>query len=230
MKTGAFYVIFVTLMIDLHTHSLFSDGALVPAELVRRAMVKGYEAIAITDHADSSNLDFIIPRIFRAAEDLSGLMPITVIPGIELTHVPPKSIKALVNQARKMGAKIIVVHGESPVEPVAEGTNGAAIAAGADILAHPGFITDRDASIAARKGVFLEITARSGHSLTNGHVAKTALKAGARLIINTDAHEPDDLIDDAFAEKVLFGAGLSAKECAAAFRNSREIVNRVLGG
>ncbi len=230
MNSGVFYVIFVNLMIDLHTHSLFSDGALVPAELVRRAVVKGYEAIAITDHADSSNIDFIIPRIIRAAEDLSGLLPITVIPGIELTHVPPKSIKALVNQARKMGAKLVVMHGESPVEPVAEGTNRAAIAAGVDILAHPGLITDKDASLAARNGVFLEITARSGHSLTNGHVARTALKAGAMLVLDTDAHEPEDLIDDAFAEKVLFGAGLSAKECAAVFRNSREIVNRVLGG
>ncbi len=230
MNSGVFYVIFVNLMIDLHTHSLFSDGALVPAELVRRAMVKGYEAIAVTDHADSSNIDFIIPRIIRAAEDLSGLMPITVIPGIELTHVPPKSIKALVNMARKMGAKLVVMHGESPVEPVAEGTNRAAIAAGVDILAHPGFITAQDASFAARKGVFLEITARSGHSLTNGHVAKAALKAGARLVLDTDAHEPEDLIDDAFAEKVLFGAGLSAKERADVFRNSREIVNRVLGG
>ncbi|MHB8172889.1 MAG: histidinol phosphate phosphatase domain-containing protein [Nitrospirota bacterium] len=217
-------------MIDLHTHSLFSDGVLVPAELVRRAMVKGYEAIAITDHADSSNIDFIIPRIVRAAEELSGLMPITVIPGIELTHVPPESIKKLVKEACKLGAKLVVVHGESPVEPVAEGTNRAAIVAGVDILAHPGLITAQDASLAARKGVFLEITARAGHSLTNGHVARAALKAGARLVLDTDAHEPEDLIDDLFAEKVLSGAGLDVKERALTFRNSREIVNRILGG
>ena len=43
-------------MIDLHTHSLFSDGALVPSEHVRRVEVLGYEAIAITDHADDSNI------------------------------------------------------------------------------------------------------------------------------------------------------------------------------
>ncbi|HEY3347739.1 MAG TPA: PHP domain-containing protein, partial [Nitrospirota bacterium] len=47
-------------MIDLHTHTLFSDGVLIPAELVRRAEVKGYEAIGLTDHADSSNIDFIV--------------------------------------------------------------------------------------------------------------------------------------------------------------------------
>lgn len=230
MNSEVFYAIFVNLMIDLHTHSLFSDGVLIPSELVRRAMVKGYEAIAITDHADGSNMDFIIPRVVRAAEDLSGLLPITVIPGIELTHVPPEAIKELVRQARKMGAKLVVVHGESPVEPVAEGTNKAAIAAGADILSHPGLIKAQDASLAARKGVFLEITARKGHSLTNGHVARTALKAGAKLVLNTDAHEPGDLIDDSFASIVLLGAGLDLKESAIVFRNSREIVNRILGG
>ena len=50
-------------MIDLHTHSLFSDGELLPSELIRRAYITGYTALAITDHVDSSNIDFVIPRI-----------------------------------------------------------------------------------------------------------------------------------------------------------------------
>ena len=62
------------------------------------------------------------------------------------------------------------MHGESPVEPVIEGTNRAGIEAGADILAHPGNITEEDARLAAEKGVYLEITARAGHSETNQHV------------------------------------------------------------
>ena len=37
---------------DLHTHTVFSDGELIPAELVRRAMVLGHDVIAITDHVD----------------------------------------------------------------------------------------------------------------------------------------------------------------------------------
>jgi Histidinol phosphatase and related hydrolases of the PHP family len=41
-------------MIDLHTHSIFSDGELIPAELTRRAAVAGYRAMAITDHGDFS--------------------------------------------------------------------------------------------------------------------------------------------------------------------------------
>ena len=217
-------------MIDLHTHSLFSDGVLVPAELVRRAIVKGYEAIAITDHADGSNFDFIVPRIVRAAEELSGVWPITVIPGIEITHVPPSMIADLVAEARELGAVWVVCHGESPVEPVEPGTNRAGILSGADMLAHPGFITKQDAVLAARKGVYLEITARKGHSLTNGHVAKVATEAGANLVINTDSHEPGDLITLEFAKQVLAGAGLDKKGVAKAIQNSREIVNNLLGG
>ena len=36
---------------DFHAHSFFSDGELLPMELIRRAVVKGYTALAITDHA-----------------------------------------------------------------------------------------------------------------------------------------------------------------------------------
>ena len=76
-------------MIDLHTHCLFSDGELIPAELIRRAKVKGYRAIALTDHGDAANIDFIIPRIARIAAAMSAAHDMAVICGIELTHVLP---------------------------------------------------------------------------------------------------------------------------------------------
>ena len=50
-------------MIDLHTHSLFSDGELIPSELVRRAVIHGYKSIAITDHADFTNIEYILKNI-----------------------------------------------------------------------------------------------------------------------------------------------------------------------
>ncbi|MBI5191113.1 MAG: histidinol phosphate phosphatase domain-containing protein [Nitrospirae bacterium] len=217
-------------MIDLHTHCLMSDGVLVPAELVRRAEVKGYRAMAITDHADSSNLDFIIPRVAKAAEELTRLTSVKVIPGIEITHVPPAGIARLVKEARALGAKVVVVHGETLVEPVIPGTNRAAIMAGADIVSHPGLISRADAALAAKKGVHLEISARKGHSLSNGHVAKMATETGAKLVINTDAHEPGDLITREFAVQVLEAAGLDDKGIKKALDNSREIVDKIFGG
>jgi putative hydrolase len=195
-------------MIDLHTHSIFSDGELVPAEHLRRFEKLGYEAVAITDHADSSNLDFIIPRIVKAAEDLNRFTQTRLIPGIELTHIPPEMFAELVAQSRKLGAKIIVGHGETVMEPVKAGTNRAAILAGVDILAHPGFITGEETRLAAEKGVYLELSGRKGHSLTNGHVARMAQEVGALLVVNADAHGPADFMTAEMARTVALGAGL----------------------
>ncbi|HTG01438.1 MAG TPA: histidinol phosphate phosphatase domain-containing protein [Nitrospirota bacterium] len=213
-------------MIDLHTHSLFSDGVLVPSELVRRAAMKGYEVIAITDHADASNLDFAVPRVAAVCKELNRRWKITALPGIELTHIPPETFGELTSRARSLGAVIVVAHGETPVEPVHPGTNRAAIEAKVDILAHPGFITRDEAALAAAQGVFLEITSRKGHSLTNGHVARIAGETGARLVIDTDSHEPGDLITDDFARAVVSGAGIPAEHIESIFRNSRELAEK----
>lgn len=199
-------------MIDLHTHSIFSDGELIPFELVRRAEDKGYKIIAICDHMDFSNMDFIIPRIVKVAKKINERGKILVIPGCELTHIPPEFYKEAVKESRKLGAKIVVGHGESPVEPVELGTNRAAIEAGVDILAHPGLIKEEDIKLASKRGVFLEITARSGHNITNGHVAQLAIKHRANLVINTDAHSPKDLITKDFAYLVGCGSGLDSDQ------------------
>ncbi len=214
-------------IIDLHTHSFFSDGALVPAEHLRRVEVLGYEAIAITDHADSSNLDFIIPRIVQAAQDLNPVSSTRLIAGIELTHVPPPLIKELTVRARELGAEIVVAHGETPVEPVAPGTNRAALEAGVDLLAHPGFITEQDAALAAERGIMLELSGRKGHSLTNGHVAKMAEKTGALLGVNADAHTPSDFLSPEMAEKVALGAGLSIERYRKLRKDMHELVKKL---
>ena len=195
-------------MIDLHAHSLFSDGALIPAELARRAEHKGLTAIGITDHGDFSNIDFIIPRILGVAEMLNRVMQIHVIPGIEITHVPPDLFAEIVIKSRELGAKIVIAHGETIAEPVAPGTNYAAIKAGVDVLAHPGLISEECMAAAKEQGVMIEITARKGHCLTNGHVAAMAKKIGAKMVVNTDSHAPGDLIDANMARRVVAGAGL----------------------
>ncbi|MBP1723498.1 MAG: metal-dependent phosphoesterase, family [Deltaproteobacteria bacterium] len=214
-------------MIDLHTHTLFSDGELLPSELVRRAETIGYQAIALTDHADSSNLDWIIPRIVQACEDLNAHWKIRAIPGIELTHLPPEIIGSMAGKARALGARLVVVHGESVVEPVPPGTNRKAIEAGVDILAHPGLISEEEIHLAREKKVFLEISARKGHSLANGHVARLAQKCGASMILNTDSHSPDDLITLGKARVVALGAGLGEENFNRMVQNSRRIVERL---
>ncbi len=213
-------------MIDLHNHTLFSDGELIPAELIQRHEAMGNKAVALTDHADPSNIDVILPKALEVVASLNRYHTVKALAGVELTHVPPALIEPMARQARDMGAHIVVVHGETIVEPVPRGTNLAAIEAGVDILAHPGLITADEVELAARKGVALEITARKGHSLTNGHVARLALEFGATMVINTDAHAPGDLINREMAFKVGLGAGLNAQQVEAAFEASAAIAAR----
>ena len=213
-------------MIDLHTHSLLSDGELLPSELVRRAEVIGYRAIAITDHSDASNIDFVIERIVNVCNELKAAIP--VIPGVELTHIPPRQIGQMVKRARDLGARLVLVHGETVVEPVSQGTNRAAIEAGVDILAHPGLLTPEDAMLAAEKGVCLELTARKGHSLSNGHVASVAKKIGVDMVLNTDTHSPSDIISDDMAVRIVVGAGLTEGDFRVITKNAEKILQRVL--
>jgi len=214
-------------MIDLHTHTLLSDGVLLPSELIQRAYSTGYRALAITDHVDMSNIDFVVPRIAGAVKEISGHTKLKVIAGAEITHVPPALIAGMVERARNLGAQIVIVHGETVVEPVIAGSNAAAIEAGPDILSHPGLISIDDARKAKDKGVALEITSRKGHSLSNGHVARMAKESGASLVINTDSHAPEDLITRGFAWTVLRSAGVDEESIEQVFKNSEELINKI---
>lgn len=214
-------------MIDLHTHTVFSDGELIPAELIRRAEVLGTRAIAITDHCDFTNVDHIVSSLKRAKIMCEG-RDIDVFAGVELTHVPPEKIARLADVARKAGAEVIVVHGESPVEPVLPDTNRMAVEADIDILAHPGFITEDIAQVAKDSGIMLELTSRGGHNRTNGHVAKTALAVGAELVVDTDSHAPHDLIDRDTALLIAIGAGLSQRQADTVLDNSRRFIESIL--
>jgi putative hydrolase len=211
-------------MIDLHTHTVLSDGGLLVSELVRRAEAAGFRVINVSDHADASNIDFVVPRVAKAAAELNKALKIRVIAGVEITHVPPAQIAGLVKEARKLGAQLVTVHGETLSEPVAPGTNEAAVKAKADILAHPGLITAKVAALAAANGVRLEISGRKGHCLANGHVAKLARAAGAKLVFGSDTHDPGDLIAKDQAERILRGAGLDDAEVAAVWANAESLL------
>lgn len=216
-------------MIDLHTHTLLSDGELLPLELARRAKVKGYSVLGISDHVDITTIENVAASILKLNRYTELHEGIRIVPGAELTHCPANQIGELTVMARKLGFSYVVVHGETIAEPVEEGTNAAAIEAGVDILAHPGLITEKEVEQAKKRGVLLEITTRKGHSLTNGHVAKLAMSAGAKLVINTDSHSPSDLVTDAQALRIVLGAGLGSDDFAAMQRNAEALIRKITG-
>ena len=209
-------------MYDLHTHTTFSDGVLIPAELIIRAKNMGYKGIAITDHADFSNFELIIKNQLKLKDEYADLN-FKLLIGIEITHVVPDRIDKLAKLAKEAGADIVVVHGETIVEPVLKGTNKAAVESRyVDILAHPGIISEEDMMIAVKNGKYLEITTRKGHSLTNGHVFKTGKDLGAKFLINNDAHEPKDFVSEKTAVNIVLGAGGTIEDFREMIKNAEE--------
>ena len=217
-------------MFDLHTHSIFSDGELIPSELVRRAVFNGYEAVAITDHVDFTNMEYVLHGLKKLELQNSRRDDIEVIIGVEITHVPAVKIEKAVKMARDLGAELVVVHGETLVEPVESGTNRAAVSnPSVDILAHPGLISETEVELAKENDVYLELTSRQGHCMANGHVARVCGDLNAKMLLNSDLHAPEDFLKEEFAQKILAGAGLNPESAASVLRvYPRELVNRVL--
>ncbi len=213
-------------MYDFHTHTYLSDGVLSPIELIRRAYVLGYQGMAVTDHVGLGNVEYVVKTLAVDCELATKQWDILALPGVEITHVPKDDIDLVARTAKELGAKLVAVHGETPVEPVEPGTNEAAIRSQwVDVLAHPGLLTVEEARLAAERGVRLEVSARRGHSLANGHLVKVARQAGATLVLNSDAHAPEDLLTPELREKVARGAGLDEHELQSILHtNPRELL------
>jgi predicted metal-dependent phosphoesterase TrpH len=63
--------------VDLHTHTVASDGTLRPRELVAEAARRGVRVLAVTDHDSTDGLA-------EAIEEARHHPPMTVVPGIEI--------------------------------------------------------------------------------------------------------------------------------------------------
>ena len=201
------------MIIDFHTHTFLSDGGNSPIELIRYACANEYSTIGITDHVSYSNIDYIIDAAIRDCSLAERFWNIRAVPGVELTNVPAKSINEIACYAKEKGARLVIVHGESVAENVEPGTNDNAVYSDyVDILAHPGLITLELAKAAAKKGIYLEITYKGGNCLANGHVVKTGREAGAKFLINSDAHLHKALYTGDMQIKVGKGAGLDENE------------------
>jgi putative hydrolase len=96
---------------------------------------------------------------------------------------------------------------------VEKGTNFAAVQSPhVDILAHPGLLTIEEASLAAKNNIFIELTARKGHSTTNSHVASVSQKAKARLLVNSDAHHEKDLLMPELVKFILDQSNINQRQ------------------
>ena len=198
---------------DFHTHTFLSDGSSSPIELIRFAYAYGYSCIGITDHGSYSTLERVIESTKKDCELAEKYWNIIAVPGIELTNIPAASVDEMARSAKELGISMVAVHGESIVEEVEEGTNLAALRSEyVDMLAHPGIMTSEEAKLAVKNDIYIEITKRVGHSLTNGRVVVVGREAGVRFLINSDSHSYQDLYRGDFQKEVALGSGLSNEE------------------
>jgi len=66
-------------MIELHSHTTYSDGILTPHQLVARAAMAGIKALAITDHDTLHGWDEAIAA--------AKLYDLEIVPGVELSTI-----------------------------------------------------------------------------------------------------------------------------------------------
>jgi len=220
---------------ELHSHTNFSDGKTSIEEMVNKA----YElnsAIAITDHfiGDEFGINKILYRnissldSFLKRRDKFSKIFDEVVFGIEITRVNPRKIPEMAMAAKKHGF-IVLVHGETGGDKVPAGTNTAALNCEyVDILAHPGHLSEEDALRAKQNKIFIEITAREIHRSENPEIAKICKKFNLEMVINTDAHSADELIDYETANNVGLNAGLSEDEVWQANENAKKFFKKFI--
>lgn len=197
---------------DFHSHTFLTDGEASATDMWHEADLLGHRLLAVTDHIALEDPAPLLERLRQEARAFED-GPLTPVIGVEITMVPARHIATAARAARKAGAEIVIVHGESLMGPVPPGTNHAAIECReVDLLAHPGLLSESDAELAHAHGTFLELSGRRLHSLTNGHVARVALSAGADLVVDSDAHAPQQLLSLDSARRIGTGAGLRPSE------------------
>lgn len=216
--------------VDFHSHSYLTDGVSSPTDMWHEAELLEHRVLALTDHLALEDPRPLLERLRREARAWDGESFVPLV-GVEITQVPPRHIAEAARAARTAGAQVVLVHGESVVERVAPGTNHAAIASGlVDVLAHPGLIDPKDVELAREQGVTLEISGRPGHGLGNGHVVRHALEVGADLVVDSDAHRPQDLIAPAHARRIARGAGVPEERLEEVLVRTPEALVRRLRG
>lgn len=209
---------------DLHTHTKLSDGISSVDEMIEKARELN-NSIAVTDHITDLNFrNFLETRekYLKIYDDL--------IFGVEITHVDPERIPEIAKEAKK-NSFLVIVHGETPGDIwVPKGTNKASLNCEyVDILAHPGNVTEEDSLKAKENGIYIELSARSLHSVngnTNRKIAGICRDFGVKMVVNTDSHSVNELLTYSGAMKIAFDSGLSEREGRETNENARKIFEK----
>jgi len=202
---------------DLHMHTTATDGEDTLAEMVRAAITRGLQYIAITDHGqrvtmarglDTRRLLKQWDDIDRLNESLAedGRPPIVVLKGIEVDMLEKGGLDLPDDVLEKADWVVASLHyGQNqPRERITARIVEAIENPHVSVIGHPTgrllnrrppYDVDIEAMIAAaaRTGTFLEINANPWRLDLNDIHAAAAKKAGVKIVISTDAHSTGGL-------------------------------------
>jgi len=186
------------LLCELHAHTTWSDGALDVRELCDLYGRRGFDVLAITDHAprdagsvQAANYDAYLRAIRAEALRARELYDLLVIPGLELTYDDPDPLRAGHACAIGLRSYVDVSAGLEPALAEARADGAALVAAhpySADQLAGA---TRGTAAFAARPEL-AELVDR--YELFNRHTLFSWVAAAGHATVATgDFHRPEHL-------------------------------------
>jgi DNA polymerase (family 10) len=215
---------------DLHMHTTASDGRGSIRDMAEAAQALGLDYIAITDHSASHGFgDHVTPdqlretieEVRRINEELDGF---TVLAGSEVNILTDGSLDYDDELLAELDWVVASVHTAFTSDPTAR-IVAACEHPSVDVIAHPTgrliekrspYDLDVDAVIAAaaRTGTFLEINGSPRRRDLHDVHARQAKDAGVLLVIDSDAHGPDTLVNTRWGVATARRAWLGAADVA----------------
>jgi len=209
---------------DFHVHTDWSDGHSPLGEMVQAARARGYQYLAITDHsvglriAQGLSVERVLAQIEEVKKLNQGLKDIHILIGTEMDIRADGSLDLPDEVLARLDVVAAAVHSAMGQEQdkMTRRVLRALENPHVDILAHPTcrLLGGRDPvqidleavfKKAVEKGKALEVNAMPTRlDLKDIHIHR-ARELGAKLIIGTDSHSPEQL------DFMRFGVGLARR-------------------
>jgi DNA polymerase (family 10) len=218
---------------DLHSHTTLSDGRNSLEEMASAARERGYAYLAITDHSASHGFgDHVTAeRLWGRIEEVrawnKGKRGFRLLAGSEVNigldgalDYPDEVVEALDWVVASVHTSFAVSEKEMTARVLAAIENPLVDCIGhlTGRLIGPrepyGIDVEAVAEAAARTGTMLEINGNPNRRDLSDRHARLAVDAGARIVLNTDAHGVDTLSNMAYAVATARRAWLTAADVA----------------
>jgi len=209
---------------DIHMHTTWSDGKATIQEMAEKAMELGYEYVAITDHSPSSTIanGLSIERLAEKNRELKTankkMKGINILTGSEVDIKTDGSLDYPDSVLKELDVVIASVHSGFKMDrdTITKRIVGALENPYVHALGHPTgrLINEREPydvdidqviETALKYDKALEVNGSYQRlDLKDLHVRK-AVEAGVKIIISTDAHRPEQLL------QMRFGIGTARR-------------------